>query len=70
MRVCYVTGQGPESALETQLTSKLGCFELLEVMYSRLPKVEVNSKDSRINQCYCQPGKVDTGREMNMAITK
>ena len=66
---CVVTVQGSESALETQLTSKLCSFELLEVMYSRLPKADVNSKDSRINQCYLHPDSADTGKEMNKAIT-
>ena len=57
------------SEIEGQTTSKLGCFELLEVMYSRLSKEEVNSKNSKINDVYCK-GSADSGKEMTQAITK
>ncbi|ELU11183.1 hypothetical protein CAPTEDRAFT_224273 [Capitella teleta] len=62
--------KAPEHAFEAQLTSKIGCFELLEVMYSRLPNTDVNSKDSSINKSFCSPKIPDTGKEMNLTITK
>ncbi|XP_055874578.1 DNA-dependent protein kinase catalytic subunit-like [Biomphalaria glabrata] len=58
-----------ESALENQLSTKIGCFQLLEIMYARLSKEEVNSQTSVINQKLCE-GKVDTGKEMTQKITK
>ncbi|KAI8794714.1 DNA-dependent protein kinase catalytic subunit, partial [Biomphalaria glabrata] len=58
-----------ESALENQLSTKIGCFQVLEIMYARLSKEEVNSQTSVINQKLCE-GKVDTGKEMTQKITK
>ncbi|KAK0048622.1 DNA-dependent protein kinase catalytic subunit, partial [Biomphalaria pfeifferi] len=58
-----------ESALENQLSTKIGCFQLLEIMYARLSKEEVNSQTSVINQKLCE-GKADTGKEMTQKITK
>ncbi|KAK7506702.1 hypothetical protein BaRGS_00002177 [Batillaria attramentaria] len=59
----------PESIVESQLTSKLCCFQLLEVMYSRLSREEVNSPQSLINKKFCF-GKAETGKEMTQKITK
>ncbi|XP_064600499.1 DNA-dependent protein kinase catalytic subunit-like [Liolophura sinensis] len=54
---------------ESQLINKLCCFQLLELLYSRLSREEVNSKTSSINNKYCK-GKVDSGKEMTQAVTK
>ncbi|XP_041364232.1 DNA-dependent protein kinase catalytic subunit-like [Gigantopelta aegis] len=58
-----------KSALENQLISKTCCFELLEVLYSRLSKEELNTKNSVINQKYCG-AKAETGKELTLKITK
>ncbi|BFZ03143.1 hypothetical protein BsWGS_06182 [Bradybaena similaris] len=58
-----------ESVLESQLVTKLCCFQMLELMYARLSKDEVNSQTSAINQRFCF-GKADTGKEMTQKITK
>ncbi len=49
--------------------SKLCCFEMLEIMYSRLHKDDVNSKNSKINSVYCGRA-VDSGKEMTTTVTK
>ncbi|XP_030921780.1 DNA-dependent protein kinase catalytic subunit-like, partial [Geospiza fortis] len=41
-----------EHTFDTQVTKKMGYYKLLEVMYVRLSKEEVYSKDSKINQAY------------------
>ncbi|XP_076445486.1 DNA-dependent protein kinase catalytic subunit-like [Babylonia areolata] len=61
--------RSPASVVETQLTSKLCCFQLLEVMYSRLSREEVNSPSSIINRKVCY-GSPETGKEMTQKITK
>ena len=53
---------------ESQLVSKLCCFELLAVLYGRLEKTDLNSVESRITKAYCS--EVKTGKELTMAITK
>ncbi|XP_067044034.1 DNA-dependent protein kinase catalytic subunit-like isoform X2 [Acropora muricata] len=58
-----------DPSLESQVTSKLCCFELVEIMYSRLSKSELNTPESTINRAYVA-GEVKTGKEMTMAITK
>ncbi|KAI8501204.1 hypothetical protein Bbelb_212990, partial [Branchiostoma belcheri] len=58
-----------EASLRTQLTNKLCCFQLLETMYSRLPKEEVNTPPSRIVRAY-KGEEVKAGNEMTTAITK
>ena len=60
--------QTSESVFESQLVSKLCCFELLAVLYARLEKTDLNSMESRINKAYCT--QVKTGKELTMAITK
>ncbi|XP_070581112.1 DNA-dependent protein kinase catalytic subunit-like [Ptychodera flava] len=59
----------PESAFETQLVSKIGCFQLMELLYSRLTKEELNSPASQINKIYCQDS-VKTGKEMTTNLTR
>ncbi|XP_066122188.1 DNA-dependent protein kinase catalytic subunit isoform X1 [Saccopteryx bilineata] len=39
-----------ESTFDNQITKKMGYYKMLEVMYSRLPKDDVHSKESKINQ--------------------
>ena len=55
--------------MECQLISKMCCFQLVEVMYSRLPKEDVNTKNSKINAAFCKNTGA-TGNELTKAITK
>ncbi|KAK6170524.1 hypothetical protein SNE40_018898 [Patella caerulea] len=57
------------SQLENQLVTKMGCFQQMELLYSRLSKDEVYSKNSIINEKYCS-GHVETGKEMTQKLTK
>ena len=54
---------------DNQLMSKLCCFQLIEMLYSRLSKDLLNTKNSSINSAYCN-NDAKTGKEMTMAITK
>ena len=65
-----LTLQESDPGLEGQLVSKLCCYELAEMMFSRLTRDEVMSMDSRINSKYCGTGSVETGKEMARNITK
>ncbi|XP_078611931.1 DNA-dependent protein kinase catalytic subunit-like isoform X2 [Branchiostoma floridae x Branchiostoma japonicum] len=58
-----------EASLCTQLTNKLCCYQLLETMYSRLPKEDVNTPPSRIVRAY-KGQEVKVGNELTTAITK
>ncbi|KAJ0023075.1 hypothetical protein NQD34_015209 [Periophthalmus magnuspinnatus] len=58
-----------ETTFELQLLKKIGLYKLMELLYSRLPKDDVYSKESRINQAYCGLGKTD-GNEMSKALIK
>ncbi|XP_024136141.1 DNA-dependent protein kinase catalytic subunit isoform X1 [Oryzias melastigma] len=58
-----------ESAFEVQLLKKTGCFKLMELLYSRLSKEELYSKESRINQAYCRLDKTE-GNEMSKILVK
>ncbi|XP_034562055.1 DNA-dependent protein kinase catalytic subunit [Notolabrus celidotus] len=58
-----------ESTFETQLLKKNGCFKLMELLYSRLPKEEVYSKESRINQAYCRSPNTE-GNELSKILIK
>ncbi|XP_060920840.1 DNA-dependent protein kinase catalytic subunit isoform X2 [Labrus mixtus] len=57
------------SEFETQLLKKTGCFKLMELLYSRLPKEEVYSKESRINQAHCRSEKTE-GNELSKMLIK
>uniref|UniRef100_A0A3B1JQ43 DNA-dependent protein kinase catalytic subunit n=1 Tax=Astyanax mexicanus TaxID=7994 RepID=A0A3B1JQ43_ASTMX len=57
-----------ESAFESQIITKIGCCKLLELLYSRLPKEEVYSKDSAINQVFCGPVKAE-GNELSKNLS-
>ncbi|XP_056317923.1 DNA-dependent protein kinase catalytic subunit [Danio aesculapii] len=58
-----------ESVFESQIMMKIGCCKLLEVLYSRLPKEEVYSKNSAINQAFCGTGSVE-GNELSKNLLK
>uniref|UniRef100_A0A673C7H7 DNA-dependent protein kinase catalytic subunit n=1 Tax=Sphaeramia orbicularis TaxID=375764 RepID=A0A673C7H7_9TELE len=58
-----------DTAFEVQLLKKTGCYKLMELLYSRLPKEDVYSKESRINQAYCQLEKTE-GNELSKALIK
>ncbi|KAH0617728.1 hypothetical protein JD844_016251 [Phrynosoma platyrhinos] len=58
-----------ESAFETQLTKKMSYLKILEVMYTRLSKDDVYSKDSRINQAF-QSSTCVEGNELTKTLIK
>ncbi|TKS87933.1 DNA-dependent protein kinase catalytic subunit [Collichthys lucidus] len=58
-----------ETDFEIQLLKKNGCYKLMELLYSRLPKEEVYSKESRINQAYCRSDKTE-GNELSKTLIK
>ncbi|XP_023573460.1 DNA-dependent protein kinase catalytic subunit [Octodon degus] len=58
-----------ESTFETQITKKMGYYKMLEVMYSRLPKDDVYSKESKINQVFHGSG-VTEGNELTKTLIK
>ncbi|XP_068160133.1 DNA-dependent protein kinase catalytic subunit [Antennarius striatus] len=58
-----------ETDFEIQLLKKNGCLKLMELLYSRLPKEEVYSKESRINQAYCRSDKTE-GNELSKTLIK
>ncbi|XP_029313652.1 DNA-dependent protein kinase catalytic subunit [Cottoperca gobio] len=58
-----------DTDFEIQLMKKNGCYKLMELLYSRLPKEEVYSKESRINQAYCQSDKTE-GNELSKTLIK
>lgn len=61
--------QSVESVFESQIMMKIGCYKLLEVLYSRLPKEEVYSKNSAINQAFCGTGSAE-GKELSKKLLK
>nr|XP_057916892.1 DNA-dependent protein kinase catalytic subunit isoform X2 [Doryrhamphus excisus] len=58
-----------ESSFEMQLTKKNGYCKLMELLYSRLPKEDVYSKESPINTAYCCSDKTE-GNELSKALIK
>jgi DNA-dependent protein kinase catalytic subunit len=54
---------------ESQLLRKLGSLKLMELLYSRLPKEELYSKESRVNQAYCRSDRTE-GNELSKALIK
>ncbi|XP_041817022.1 DNA-dependent protein kinase catalytic subunit isoform X1 [Chelmon rostratus] len=58
-----------ETEFEIQLLKKNGGYKLMELLYSRLPKEEVYSKESRINQAYCRSDKTE-GNELSKTLIK
>lgn len=61
--------QSNETAFETQLIKKISYYKILEVMYSRLSKEDVYSKDSRINQAFQHSIHVE-GNELTKTLIK
>ncbi|KAL8182171.1 UNVERIFIED_CONTAM: hypothetical protein K2H54_046546 [Gekko kuhli] len=58
-----------ETMFDTQLTKKMSYYKILEVMYSRLSKEDVYSKDSRINQAFLRSTSVE-GNELTKTLIK
>ncbi|XP_054564392.1 DNA-dependent protein kinase catalytic subunit isoform X1 [Eptesicus fuscus] len=58
-----------ESTFDTQITKKMGYYKILEVMYSRLPKDDVHSKESKINQVF-YGSCVTEGNELTKTLLK
>ncbi|XP_027045855.1 DNA-dependent protein kinase catalytic subunit-like [Pocillopora damicornis] len=58
-----------DANFESQVTSKLCCFKLVEILYSQFSKSELNTLESTINKAYVG-GDVKTGKELTLAVTK
>ncbi|XP_062335709.1 DNA-dependent protein kinase catalytic subunit [Osmerus eperlanus] len=58
-----------EVVFEAQLMKKNGCYKLMELLYSRLPKEQLYSKNSQINQAFCGTGNKE-GNELSKALIK
>ncbi|XP_056629192.1 DNA-dependent protein kinase catalytic subunit isoform X2 [Triplophysa dalaica] len=58
-----------ESVFESQIMMKIGRYKLLEMLYSRLPKEEVYSKNSAINQAFCVTPNAE-GNELSKNLLK
>lgn len=54
---------------EVQILKKIGCYKLMEFMYSRLPKEDVYSKESCINKAYCGADEAE-GNELSKTLIK
>ncbi|CAH2285137.1 DNA-dependent kinase catalytic subunit [Pelobates cultripes] len=59
----------PEALFETQITKKLGYYKMLEVLYSRLSKDEIYSKESRINHAFEGSSNAE-GNQLTKALVK
>ncbi|XP_073924597.1 DNA-dependent protein kinase catalytic subunit isoform X2 [Castor canadensis] len=58
-----------ESTFDTQITKKMGYYKILDVMYSRLPKDDVHSKESKINQVF-HGSCMTEGNELTKTLIK
>jgi len=58
-----------ESIFDTQITKKMGYYKMLDVMYSRLSKEDVHSKESKINQVF-NGSCVTEGNELTKTLIK
>ncbi|XP_036089192.1 DNA-dependent protein kinase catalytic subunit [Rousettus aegyptiacus] len=58
-----------ESTFETQIIKKMGYYKMLDVMYSRLPKDDVHSKESKINQVF-HGSCITEGSELTKTLIK
>uniref|UniRef100_A0A7M4FFG4 DNA-dependent protein kinase catalytic subunit n=1 Tax=Crocodylus porosus TaxID=8502 RepID=A0A7M4FFG4_CROPO len=58
-----------ETVFNTQIIKKMGYYKILEVLYSRLSKEHVHSKDSQINQAYQGTTNVE-GNELTKMLIK
>lgn len=54
---------------EVQILKKIGCYKLMELMYSRLPKEDVYSKESSINRAFCRTDTAE-GNELSKTLIK
>ncbi|KAM9839260.1 DNA-dependent protein kinase catalytic subunit [Aulostomus maculatus] len=57
------------TTFELQLLKKTGCYKLLEILYSRLPKEEVYSKESCINRAFCHSDRPE-GNELSKTLIR
>lgn len=62
--------QSVEAAFESQVMMKRGLYKLMELLYSRLPKEELYSKESQINQAFCGDGAKAEGNELSKNLLK
>ncbi|XP_038665232.1 DNA-dependent protein kinase catalytic subunit isoform X1 [Scyliorhinus canicula] len=51
-----------ESSFDNQLTKKIGCYKLFEVMYGRLPKNDVYTDTSKIIEAFHSSGVIEGNR--------
>ncbi|XP_077733127.1 DNA-dependent protein kinase catalytic subunit isoform X5 [Canis aureus] len=58
-----------ESTFDTQITKKMGFYKMLDVMYSRLSKDDVHSKESKINQVF-HGSCITEGNELTKTLIK
>ncbi|MBZ3885751.1 DNA-dependent protein kinase catalytic subunit [Sciurus carolinensis] len=58
-----------ETTFDTQITKKMCYFKMLDVMYSRLPKDVVHSKESKINQVF-HGSCITEGNELTKTLIK
>uniref|UniRef100_A0A8C5JY83 DNA-dependent protein kinase catalytic subunit n=1 Tax=Jaculus jaculus TaxID=51337 RepID=A0A8C5JY83_JACJA len=58
-----------EFTFNTQITKKMGYYKMLDVMYSRLLKDDVHSKESKINQAF-HGSCVTEGNELTKTLIK
>uniref|UniRef100_A0A8C6A8F9 DNA-dependent protein kinase catalytic subunit n=1 Tax=Marmota marmota marmota TaxID=9994 RepID=A0A8C6A8F9_MARMA len=58
-----------EATFDTQITKKMCYYKMLDVMYSRLPKDVVHSKESKINQVF-HGSCITEGNELTKTLIK
>nr|XP_033789602.1 DNA-dependent protein kinase catalytic subunit isoform X2 [Geotrypetes seraphini] len=58
-----------ELAFDIQIMKKMSYYKMLEVMYSRLPKEDIYSKESRINQAFHGSSNAE-GNELTKILIK
>nr|XP_019572365.1 PREDICTED: DNA-dependent protein kinase catalytic subunit isoform X2 [Rhinolophus sinicus] len=58
-----------ECTFDTQITKKMGYYKMIDVMYSRLPKDDVHSKESKINQVF-HGSCITEGSELTKTLIK
>lgn len=58
----------PQTGMELQLVLKLCCFQLMEVLYSRISSTALSNPENSIIKAFCRQPK--TGKELTQAITK
>ncbi|XP_062919332.1 DNA-dependent protein kinase catalytic subunit isoform X2 [Mobula hypostoma] len=58
-----------ESSFDNQLTKKIGCYKMFEVMYARLSKNDVYSDQSKIIQAFHSSGTIE-GNKLSKLLLK